>query len=168
MQRVLVVALVLALGSCTAPTRELAGPSRADAPTRVLDLEKLSWPQIAALDRSRTLFVLPVGMVEQHGPHLPVGADTLAVLHEANPIAQRVSRASDAWNVVMMPVIPYGHSGANPLGDQPIHRGEDMAARPRLPDGLPGPIAPVIENVLANEAAFGADLERWLAQRRRL
>jgi creatinine amidohydrolase len=62
-------------------------------------------------------------MLEQHGPHLPVGADTLAVAYEADAVAERVARASPGWNVVLMPVLPYGHSGANQLGDQPIHPG---------------------------------------------
>jgi creatinine amidohydrolase len=89
----------------------------------VYTLEELTWPQIDALDRARTLFILAVGMLEQHGPHLPVGADTLAVVHEANAVAERVIRAEPGWNVVMMPPIPYGHSGANTLGDRPTHPG---------------------------------------------
>jgi creatinine amidohydrolase/Fe(II)-dependent formamide hydrolase-like protein len=62
-------------------------------------------------------------MVEQHGPHLPVGADTFGVIYEANGAATRVSRALPDWNVVMMPPINYGHSGANQLGDLPVHPG---------------------------------------------
>jgi hypothetical protein len=34
----------------------------------VYKLEELAWPQIAAFDRERTLFILPVGMLEEHGP----------------------------------------------------------------------------------------------------
>ena len=45
-------------------------------------------------------------------------------------------------------------------------RGEDMSARPGAPGTLPPPIAPIIERALANEAAFGAELDAWLAQRR--
>jgi creatinine amidohydrolase len=88
-----------------------------------VQLEELTWPQIDALDRQRTLFILPVGMIEQHGPHLPVGADTIGVTYEADGAARRVSRALPAWNVVMMPAVNYGHSGANQLGDKPIHPG---------------------------------------------
>jgi creatinine amidohydrolase/Fe(II)-dependent formamide hydrolase-like protein len=90
---------------------------------RIFKLEQLAFPQIDAFDRQRTLFILPVGMVEQHGPHLPVGADTLGVTHEANAAATRVGRALPDWNVVVMPPINYGHSGANQLGDLPIHPG---------------------------------------------
>jgi hypothetical protein len=52
--------------------------------SRVHKLEELTWPQIDAFDRQRTLFILPMGMIEQHGPHLPVGADTIAVTYEAS------------------------------------------------------------------------------------
>ena len=62
-------------------------------------------------------------MIEEHGPHLPVGADTLGVTYEANAASRRVSRALPDWNVVMMPPINYGHSGANQLGDKLVHPG---------------------------------------------
>jgi creatinine amidohydrolase/Fe(II)-dependent formamide hydrolase-like protein len=91
--------------------------------SRIFKLEELAWPEIDALDRQRTLFILPLGMIEQHGPHLPVGADTIGVMYEANAASTRVSRALPDWNVIMMPPINYGHSGANRLGDMPIHPG---------------------------------------------
>ena len=46
-------------------------------------------------------------------------------------------------------------------------RGEDMTARPGQPATIPPPVAPMIERALATEAAFEAELEAWLAQRRR-
>lgn len=119
MRHPFVIVVVTALCSCAAPTRNQAD----DSALPIYHIEELTWPEIDALDRTRTLFILPVGMLEQHGPHLPVGADTLAVVYEANLIAQRVSRASSGWNVVMMPTVAYGHSGANQLGDLPIHPG---------------------------------------------
>ncbi|HKT79992.1 MAG TPA: creatininase family protein [Vicinamibacterales bacterium] len=103
-----------------APTRP---GTRAPAGSNIYTLEELTWPQIDALNRDRTLFILPVGMVEEHGPHLPVGADTLGVMYEARAAAEQVSRALPDWNVVMMPSVNYGHSGANQLGDLPIHPG---------------------------------------------
>jgi creatinine amidohydrolase len=103
----------------------VAGKSHGSAPalSRIYKLEELNWPQIAALDRERTLFLLPVGMLEEHGPHLPVGADTLGVLYEANGVSRRVSQALTDWNIVMMPPINYGHAGANMIGDILVHPG---------------------------------------------
>jgi creatinine amidohydrolase len=46
----------------------------------------------AALDRAEAVAVLPIGAVEQHGPHLPLSVDrdlTLAVLARALPLVPR-------------------------------------------------------------------------------
>jgi creatinine amidohydrolase len=41
-------------------------------------LPYLSWTEIAGLpDRENTVIVLPVGAIEQHGPHLPCAVDTV-------------------------------------------------------------------------------------------
>ena len=112
-------------GPATSAGAQVAPPGAGARPSRskIYKLEELTWPQIDALDRERTLFILPVGMVEQHGPHLPVGADTLGVTYEANGASTRVSRALPDWNVVMMPPINYGQGGANQLGDMLVHPG---------------------------------------------
>jgi creatinine amidohydrolase/Fe(II)-dependent formamide hydrolase-like protein len=91
--------------------------------SRVYELQEMTWPQIDALDRERTMFILPIGMLEQHGPHLPIGADTLGVLFEARGLAQRVARALPRWNVVMMPPVNYGQGGANLIGGALVHPG---------------------------------------------
>lgn len=39
--------------------------------------EELSSPEIDGLDRDRMVVILPLGSVEQHGNHLPVGTDSL-------------------------------------------------------------------------------------------
>jgi creatinine amidohydrolase len=98
-------------------------PDRSVPGSRIHELEELAWPEIDALDRQRTLFILPLGMIEQHGPHLPVGADTIGVTYEANAAAARVSRALPDWNIVMMPAVNYGQGGANLLGNRSIHPG---------------------------------------------
>jgi creatinine amidohydrolase len=126
MRCVVIVFFVGALCSCAAPTRDPAATPSDGSATRsqpIYALEELTWTEIDALDRARTLFILPVGMIEEHGPHLPVGADTLAVVHEVDAVAKQVSRAMPEWSIVMMPPINYGHSGANNLGDLPIHPG---------------------------------------------
>jgi hypothetical protein len=76
--------------------------------SRIQKLEELNWPQLHALERTRTLVLLPVGMVEEHGPHLPVGTDTLAVLYEVNGVSRRVSEALKDWSILVLPPINYG------------------------------------------------------------
>jgi creatinine amidohydrolase len=125
MKQALIVVMVWVIaGSAVAGPGHAATQRERSAPRPgIHKLEELTWPQVDALDRQRTLFILPMGMIEQHGPHLPIGADTIAVAYEANGVATRVSRALPDWNVVMMPPVNYGQGGANVLGDRPVHPG---------------------------------------------
>lgn len=66
--------------------------------------EELTSPEIGALDRDKTVVVLPIGSVEQHGNHMPVGTDTI-LAHEVSLAASRV-----ADEVVVMPPPWYGFS----------------------------------------------------------
>jgi creatinine amidohydrolase len=54
-----------------------------------------------------TLVVLPVGAVEQHGPHLPVGTDRFTVEHIARAAAQI---AAEQIPVLVAPTLPFGSS----------------------------------------------------------
>lgn len=52
-------------------------------------LDELPWPEVGrALARDPRLLV-PVGALEQHGPHLPLGANTLIAVSVAGAVARR-------------------------------------------------------------------------------
>ena len=72
------------------------------------DLATMTSPEAAeAVARSRTA-VLPIGSIEQHGPHLPNGTDTMAAELVAREVADRL-------DAVYAPFGPYGVT--------PIHAG---------------------------------------------
>jgi len=91
--------------------------------TRILNISEAPWPDINALDRNRTLFLLTVGMLEEHGPHLPIAADTIGVEYEARGVAERLSQALPDWTIAVMPTVNYGSSGVNQIGSAAIHPG---------------------------------------------
>src|SRR5438046_6362407 len=54
-----------------------------------------------------SLLVVPLGATEQHGPHLPVGTDTMLV----EAVAERAVLAlRDSFPVVLAPTLPVGRS----------------------------------------------------------
>lgn len=67
----------------------------------------LTAPEFAALDRERAVAILPIGAIEQHGPHLAMSVDrdlTLAVLTRALPLVD------PSLTVLALPVQAIGKS----------------------------------------------------------
>jgi len=69
-------------------------------------LEELTREEARALAPD-ALVVLPVGAVEQHGPHLPVGTDYFAVEHIARAAADALAGRVP---VLIAPTLPFGSS----------------------------------------------------------
>jgi mycofactocin system creatininase family protein len=67
-------------------------------------LEGATWPEVAATGRSR-LLVIPIGSLEQHGPHLPLSTDTRIAMELATRL--RALRP----DLMVAPPLPYGASG---------------------------------------------------------
>jgi creatinine amidohydrolase len=82
----------------------------------VLRLEELTAPALDALDRARTLAVVPVSPLEQHGPHLPVGVDYLVARHFAEAIGERIVARRPHWTVLLSPTLPLGSFAFEAVG----------------------------------------------------
>jgi mycofactocin system creatininase family protein len=65
-------------------------------------LTEATWPE---LDGRRPLVVVPLGSVEQHGRHLPLGTDTMVAAAVAGSVVSEVPGA------VLAPAVGYGASG---------------------------------------------------------
>jgi creatinine amidohydrolase len=115
---VLILLLTWASAACTQPQTPPVS-----AASKIYRLDELRWPQVEALDRERTLWILPVGMLEVHGPHLPIGTDSLGLSYEVDHVSKGVSAALPDWSIVVMPPVSYGAAGANELGGRLVHSG---------------------------------------------
>lgn len=81
-----------------------SGPLATGAPRFV----ELTAPQVAALP-AETVAVLPLGAVEQHGPHLPVATDLITASMAAEAAVATVAAAGTA-SVVLLEPLPYTKS----------------------------------------------------------
>jgi creatinine amidohydrolase/Fe(II)-dependent formamide hydrolase-like protein len=90
--------------------------------------EELSSTQLAAAVAADPALValVPVGATEQHGPHLPVGTDTVIATAVADAAA-----GGDGAPAVVLPAIAYGASQfhGTELAGTVAFSGEDTAAR---------------------------------------
>lgn len=64
-------------------------------------LTSLTWPAVRALAAGRTIAVLPMGAIEAHGPHLPLGTDVIIADAMARAGAERL--AAHGIHVLLLP-----------------------------------------------------------------
>lgn len=90
---------------------------------RVLNLEELTWKDIDGLDRQKTIWFLTFGNMEEHGPHLPVGADYFGAIAMRDGLIERLRSKHPEYTFVLFPVIPLGERGANAYALELDHPG---------------------------------------------
>lgn len=71
-------------------------------------LEELKFPELDVFNRDRTVFIVAVSPLEEHGPHLPLGVDIFNAEFFSDSIASRFLDKYPDWNVVKMPSIVAG------------------------------------------------------------
>jgi creatinine amidohydrolase/Fe(II)-dependent formamide hydrolase-like protein len=69
-------------------------------------LGELTWPEAQERFKQVDVALLPVGSIEQHGPHLPLDTDAF----DAEYLAQKVAENCTDPKPLVLPLIPYGVS----------------------------------------------------------
>jgi creatinine amidohydrolase len=85
------------------------------ASAQILELATMNTRQIAALDRQKTVVLIPGGLMEQHGPYLPANADGYMSDWLTRRLAERLVERN-GWTVVIFPTINIGSGSANVIG----------------------------------------------------
>jgi len=67
-------------------------------------LDELSWPEVGRMLGREPRLIVPVGALDQHGPHLPLGTNTLVATRVAEEVAQRTA-------ILCAPTFSYGVTG---------------------------------------------------------
>jgi creatinine amidohydrolase/Fe(II)-dependent formamide hydrolase-like protein len=62
--------------------------------------------EFSALLPDVTVFLFPVGGLEQHGPHLPLGTKLLQAEEWSMALANNLQQKMPSWNFILMPVLP--------------------------------------------------------------
>lgn len=73
-----------------------------------LEFSKLSATQFETLDREKTVFFFPVGPLEDHGPHLPMGLDLAHATKLSMMAGERLEQEKPGWKAVLMPSLALG------------------------------------------------------------
>lgn len=100
-------ALTIGLVLITVATRAALG--------QVIHVASATAAELAAMDHGRAIVLLPGGILEEHGPYLPVYADGYINERLTDTLAVLLS-ARTGQPVIVFPPVPLGNSGANDIG----------------------------------------------------
>ena len=84
----------------------------------VLFAEK-SWPQISDYVKGNALIILPVGQVEEHGPHLPLSTDI--VIAEGVALARKIRKEPRLKELPVLIITGIREQIAFLFPGQPVH-----------------------------------------------
>ncbi len=77
---------------------------------KILQLLELNYQELDRLNRYQTVFLLPLGPPEEHGPHLPLGTDVFNSEYFASELASSILSLKPDFEVVLMPTLSLGTS----------------------------------------------------------
>src|SRR5881396_1217177 len=91
---------------------------------RPLLYERLTWPEVRRAASEDRVCLIPVGTLEDHGPHLPVDTDARIITEICRRAAQEA-----ADQIVLLPTIPHGYDPHHMDFPGPISIGWDTFTR---------------------------------------
>jgi len=62
-----------------------------------------TWPELGEVAKKQPVVILPIGSVEDHGPHLPLDTDNFLIWSICEAAAERA-----AGEILLLPQMPYG------------------------------------------------------------
>jgi creatinine amidohydrolase len=89
---------------------------------QIYNVKEMNTEQIKALDREKTVVLLPVGILEEHGPYLPSGSDVYITDRRTSDLANALVERP-GWTVLIFPLIPLGTGPANTIGRKYVFPG---------------------------------------------
>ncbi|MGA9276102.1 creatininase family protein [Ilumatobacter sp.] len=100
--------------------------SAAAVPPASRRLDELRAPDIDRLITERSIFVQPLGAIEQHGPHLPFNTDLLIADRVSVAAVERVGAEHDVW---LLPPLAYTKSNEHAWSSGTIWLSADTLLR---------------------------------------
>ncbi len=101
--------------SCNTLTEKQKKNVDTNTSENIYQLKELNTATINSFDKSKTVIIIPGGIMEEHGPYLPSFTDGYWNERFTDTLSKTIAKRKD-WNVVIFPTIPLGNSGANDVG----------------------------------------------------
>ncbi|WP_428927605.1 creatininase family protein [Marinibacterium sp. SX1] len=133
--------------------------------TRRLDWAEYRYEEFGACDPMKTIAILPTAAIEQHGPHLPVGTDTLIA---EGMLAELRRQVPDDLDIRILPVQAVGKSNEHLWAGGTLTLGAATALQAWTEIGLSVARAGLRKIVIVNSHGGNLDLVSILSRELRV
>ncbi|MEM8630091.1 MAG: creatininase family protein [Pseudomonadota bacterium] len=133
--------------------------------TRRLDWAEYRTAEFEGLDPMKTIAILPTAAIEQHGPHLPVGTDTMIA---AGMLAELRRTCPDDLDIRILPIQAVGKSNEHLFAGGTLTLTAENALRAWVDIGLSVARAGIRKIVIVNSHGGNLDLVSILSRELRV
>lgn len=76
----------------------------------IFKMEKMTWKEVESLDKDKTVALVALSPIEEHGPHLPLGTDYISARELLNAVVNNLEIQNENINYLIHPSFPLGYN----------------------------------------------------------
>ncbi|WP_102398922.1 creatininase family protein [Haloimpatiens massiliensis] len=73
-------------------------------------MEEMTWKEFERLDKDKTVVIVGLSPIEEHGPHLPLGTDFIAANDCLSEVVKYLEKRNSKFNYILHPPFPIGYN----------------------------------------------------------
>lgn len=76
----------------------------------ILKMEELTWKEIDKLSKEKSVIIVALSPIEEHGPHLPLGTDYISAKDLLEAVVTNLEKQNNKYNYIIHPAFPIGYN----------------------------------------------------------
>ena len=76
----------------------------------ILKMENMTWKDINQVDKDKSVVIVALSPIEEHGPHLPLGTDYISANDLLEAIVNNLEKQNNDYNYIIHPAFPIGYN----------------------------------------------------------
>lgn len=76
----------------------------------ILKMENITWKEVKELNKHKSVIIVALSPIEEHGPHLPLGTDYIFAEDLLDDVVNRLEEKNTEYNYIIHPPFPVGYN----------------------------------------------------------
>jgi creatinine amidohydrolase len=73
-------------------------------------MENMTWKEINQIDKDKSVVIVALSPIEEHGPHLPLGTDYISAKDLLEEVVNNLEKRNNEYNYIIHPAFPIGYN----------------------------------------------------------